>query len=83
LFDHILAEQLEFNPQTNMPMYVNLSPDDGLHSLTYCTLGSEMFLNGSFRGHVGSMDSTEVQQALSAELDSFGPDALVDSYYGG
>lgn len=54
LFDHILAESLEFNEATNTPQYTNAAPDDGLHSLTYAMLGSELYVTGGFRGHAGS-----------------------------
>lgn len=53
LFKHILAESMEFNEITNTSQYVNIDPDDGLHSLTYAMLGGELLISGDFRGHIG------------------------------
>jgi ribosomal protein S27E len=56
LFDHILAESMEYKPETNTTKYVNIDPDDGLHALTYAMLGGELLMTGDFRGHAGSSE---------------------------
>jgi hypothetical protein len=53
-FDHILAEALEYKPETNVSRYVNAKPDDGLHALTYAMLAGELLVRGDFAGHDGS-----------------------------
>lgn len=76
-FDHILAETLEFSPRTNIQMYSNINPDDGLHSLTYCQLGSEMLLNGSFRG----LESKPLGDLGVSEADEYAANPDIDRLY--
>lgn len=54
LFRHIMAETLEYRPETNTQFYTNADPDDCLHALCYATLAGELLLHGDFRGHLGS-----------------------------
>ncbi len=54
LFKHLLAESLEFRPESNRSFYTNVDPDDGLHSLTYAMLAGELMIRGNFGGHQGS-----------------------------
>lgn len=54
MFDHILAESMEYKVETNTTKYVNIEPDDALHALTYAMLGGELLMTGDFRGHAGS-----------------------------
>lgn len=57
LFRHILAETLEYRPETNTLHYTNVEADDCLHSLCFGTLAGELLINGDFRGHQGSTTS--------------------------
>jgi hypothetical protein len=54
-FAQILAEAMEYNDKSNTLRYVNIKPDDCLHALTYAMIGSELYINGDFRGHTGSI----------------------------
>jgi len=55
MFDHILAEALEYNDKSNSVRYVNVNPDDCLHALCYNMLGGELLTRGDFAGHGNSM----------------------------
>lgn len=82
LIDHTLAIQMELRPETNIPFYNNLSPDDGFHSLTFCMLGSELYTRGDFAGHGGSPSVSAVDSLVlhgddelamaQAEIDIYG-----------
>lgn len=54
LFQHILAEALEYKPEVNRTFYTNINPDDGLHALCYAQLAGELLVKGGFGGHAGS-----------------------------
>jgi hypothetical protein len=78
LFDHFLAESLEYNDKTNVQRYVNIKPDDGLHSTVYATIAGEFLVRGDFKGHMGS---TTTSAAASTDVWNESPDALTDSLY--
>jgi hypothetical protein len=65
LHSNILAVSMEYNERTNRTSYVNIEPDDGLHSLTYCMLAGEMLAAGGFHAHG---DSPGVSRGVDDEL---------------
>ena len=79
LFDHFLAEFLEYNEKTNTQKYVNVAPDDGLHSVTYAAIAGEFLLRGDFKGHMGSDTQSDASQS---DLWNEAPDPQLDSMYG-
>jgi hypothetical protein len=79
LFDHFLAEFLEYNEKTNTQKYVNVSPDDGLHSVTYAAIAGEFLLRGDFKGHMGSEAQSDASQS---DLWNEAPDPQLDIMYG-
>jgi hypothetical protein len=81
LFDHILAEGLEFNDNLNTCQYVNVDPDDGLHSLTYAMLAGELLVAGDFRGHAGSSPIFGGQSATTDVESAWGDDMMTASGY--
>jgi hypothetical protein len=79
MFDHILAESMEYKPETNTTKYVNVEPDDALHSLTYAMLGGEMLMTGDFRGHAGSAEVLPQTVGAPDLQDGW---QVSDDYYG-
>lgn len=79
LFDHFMANSLEYNDKTNVQRYVNIKPDDGLHSTCYATIAGEFLVRGDFKGHMGSTTQTE---ASASDVWNETPDAHTDSLYG-
>ncbi len=80
LFDQFMAEQMEFNPKTNMTHYVNSKPDDLLHATTYAMLAGEFYLQGNFTGHMGSVPTTGT--VITPEVDPWAMEpGLVDQLY--
>lgn len=78
LFDHFMANSLEYNDKTNTQRYVNIKPDDGLHSVCYSTIAGEFLVRGDFKGHMGSATQTE---ASASDVWNETPDAHTDSLY--
>jgi hypothetical protein len=68
LFQHILAESMEFREQSNRTFYTHVEPDDGLHALTYCMLAGELLIRGNFGGHQGS-EATIPQAATAPDIE--------------
>lgn len=87
LLDHTMSIQMELRPETNIPFYNNLTPDDGFHSLTFCMLGAELLLRGDFSGHGGTQSVNEAEAMAFQGLDPQDPEyaqALMDmGIYGG
>lgn len=78
LFDHFMAVSLEYNDKTNTQRYVNVRPDDGLHSTCYGTIAAEFLVRGDFKGHMGS---TVTSEGASPDIWNEQPNAGTDSLY--
>jgi len=71
LFDHLLAETLEYRERSNREFYTHVQPDDGLHALTFALLAGELLNSGDFRSHQGSVmtsKNSQLDQEDSNEL---------------
>jgi hypothetical protein len=77
-FDHFLAVSLEYKVETNVQRYVNINPDDSLHATTYCMLAGELFTNGDFKGHAGSLP---VPMGNQPDVWNENPDPSIDALY--
>lgn len=85
-FDHMLADAIEYMENTHGIRYVNIDPDDCLHSLTFAMLAGELLLNGNFSGHSGEggapgRGANPVTHSDMATMDMEGH--LGDEYYVG
>lgn len=78
LFDHFMANSLEYNDKTNVQRYVNVKPDDGFHSVCYSTIAGEFLVRGDFKGHMGS--STHADGA-ARDVWNEEPDEATDGLY--
>lgn len=78
LFDNFLAVSLEYNDKTNTQKYVNVKPDDGLHSVCYGTIAGEFLIRGDFKGHAGSVTTSE---GAASDVWNESPNAVTDSLY--
>ena len=59
LFQHLMAESMEFRDISNRLFYTHVAPDDGLHALTYATLAGELLTRGNFGGHQGQIPQVQ------------------------